>query len=120
MSAADPAGPIPPVVNGAGEAAVIDISTRSTQAQGRWKPMSSPRPDDGPTTRQQLAENLEMTFNEQRMTLSDDDTAVAYTTTLGIVRGMLKGAHAKGIVDEAQLEQLDAIMEGMMSARDLV
>jgi len=122
MSAAEPADHTPPALTGAGDAAVIDISTRvSTQAaQGRWTAVSSPRPDDGSDSRQKLAEHLEMTFNEHRMTLSDDDTATAYTITLDIVRGMLKGAHAKGIVDETQLEQLDALMEGMMSSPRLV
>lgn len=122
MSAADPIDPRPPVRNGNGDAAVIDISTRVTQptAKGRWKEVSTPRPGDESDSRRQLADHIETTFNEQHLTLSDDDTAAAYTITLGIVRSMLQGARARGVVSEEQLADLDAVFEGMLSAPRLV
>ena len=122
MSAAEPADHTPPALTGAGDAAVIDISTRvSTQAaKGRWKDMTSPDRPEWPDDRQKQVENIEMTFNEAHLTLSDDNTEAAYTITLGIVRNILRGAHARGIVDETQLGLLDAMVEGVMSAPRLV
>lgn len=120
---AEPVDHTPPTPHGTGEADVIDINTRVTQpaSKGRWKDMTSrPHGPDGADSRQQLADHLEMTFNEDHLTLSNDDTKAAYTITLGIVRGMLRGAHAKGVVDETQLETLDAMIEGMLSAPRLV
>lgn len=122
MSAAEPADHTPTILTGGpGDAAVIDISTRVTQAaKGRWKDMTSPDRPDWPDDRQQQVENIEMTFNENHLSLADDDTAAVYTITLGVFRHMLKGAHARGIVDETQLEKLDEMVEGVRSAPRLV
>ena len=123
MSAAEPADHTPTTLTGGpGDAAVIDISTRVSQpaAKGRWKPVTSPRPSDGADSRQQLADDAEMTFNEDHLSLSDDDTATAYTITLGLVRNVLRGAHATGVIDETQLATLDATMEGMLAVPRLV
>lgn len=120
MSAVDPVDP-PNSVTSFGPAAVIDINTRTkTSSQGRWKPVSTPHPTGGTDGQQQLADHIETTFNYARLTLSDDDTADAYRLTLKIVRGVLAGAHAKGMVDESQAAQLDALVEGMLGAPDLV
>jgi hypothetical protein len=125
MSAAEPVDP-PGIMTNARDAAIIDISTRGrTAAKGRWKDVNS-RPDradqpDRPTNDLQAqAESIEMTFNENHLTLSDDDTAAAYTITLGITRHLLRGAHAKGIVDQQQLERLDALVAGILDAPRLV
>ena len=121
MSAVDPVDP--PNIMTFGPATVIDISTRTTKtaSQGRWKPVSTPQAaDEGPESLARLADHIETTFNTDHLTLADDDTKAAYTITLGIVRGMLKGAHAKGVVNEEQLGTLDAMIEGMLSAPRLV
>jgi len=119
MSAVDPVDP--PTIMNFGPATVIDISKRTTTAsQGRWKPLSTPHPQGGTDDRQQLADHIEMTFNEQKLTLSDDDTADAFRITLQVVRGLLAGAGAQGIVDERQAERLDALVEGVIGAPDLV
>lgn len=119
MSAVDPVDP--PNIVRFGPATVIDISTRTTTAsQGRWKPVSTPHPQGGPDDRAAMANDIEMTFNDQKLTLSDDDTADTYRITLKIVRGILAGASAQGIVDDNQLARLDALVEGMIGAPDLV
>jgi len=128
MSAAEPANP-PGILTNARDAAIIDISTRGTRtaAKGRWKDVNS-RPDrpnqpdqpERPDDLQAQVESIEMTFNKNHLTLSDDDTAAAYTITLGIARLLLRGAHAKGIVDQQQLARLDALVEGVLDAPRLV
>lgn len=124
MSAAEPLDPRPPAGNNAGDAAVISIGTRVTKmsAKGRWKDVTSPspHPGGGSDSRQKNADHFETTFNEHHLTLSDDDTATAYTLTIGIVRGLLAGAQAHNVIDAAQLAELDALMEGILSAPRLV
>lgn len=61
-----------------------------------------------------------MTFMANRLTLADEDTARAYRVTLEIVRRILHGAGAEGIVDAGQRSELDAIVEGMKAVPDLV
>ena len=81
-----------------------------------------PGPGQEQPTQVQLAEHIETTFNTlpRGLTLTDDDTAAAYTVTLGIVRGMLEAAGARGVVDEDQRAELDAIIEGMLAVPGLL
>lgn len=126
MSAADPAPNPPPIAGLAGDAAVINITRagRRHASQGRWQQMGdtpgtapdTPEPDQ----QQQLAERFEETFNEHRLTLTDDKAAAVYAVTLDLVRQMLLGAHATGIVDETEREQLDAMMQGLTDIPALV
>jgi hypothetical protein len=105
-----------------GNADVIDITRGArNEAKGRWKPVSTPRPgDEPPKSLEELADHIETTFNGHHLTLSDDDTAAAFTLTIGVVRGILTGAQVKGVVDEAQRAELDALMEGLLAAPRLV
>lgn len=122
MPAADSTAHIPPPVNGPGDAAVIDISTRVSRQPGRerWKPVSDhPGPGDK-STQAALAERYEELFNQRNMTLTDDQTAETYTVTLDLVLGILKAAQAQGIVDEGQQRELHAMIEGMKAAPQLL
>jgi hypothetical protein len=133
MSAADPAHTPPTVMNTRGDAAVIDITKRAGRrhtSQGRWKQMgdpagpepdaTGPRPTGSQQTLAALAERFEETLNEHRLSLTDDKVAATYMVTLQIVRGLLDGAHAQGIVDEGQHGELAAMVEGVMGAPALV
>lgn len=122
MSAADPYDPNPASGPGFGDATVIDIrSLVSKPVPEGWKPMSGHTPGPGERGSTYLqAEHMEITFNEEHLTLTDDDTATAFRTTLRIVRGVLEGAHAQGIVDESQHHRLDQIFDGLKGAPDLV
>lgn len=128
MSAADPANPTPPTPPGAGDgAAVINISRRHSAhtTRGRWQPVTNPghpQADEpaGDDTQALLADHFEKTFNQQNLTLSDDDTAETFRTTLTIVRGILHSAENRNILTEGQRRDLDALIEGMMSAPGLV
>lgn len=130
MSAAEPARP--PILN-TGDAAVIDIGKRArghattTGTTGRWAKVSDRRPVDPPdgdnpepSRLELLAEDFETTFNAARLTLTDEDTLNAFTVTVGIFRHILEGARAEGIIDAAQLAELNALTEGMVAATRLI
>lgn len=121
MSAAEPA-PTPPPLTGAGRAAVIPILDRARRQAGRGPQVTD---TDGlaPGERSAqalLADKLETLFNAEELSLTDERIATAYRVTLEIVRGMLEGALAQGIVDEGQRVELDQILEGMVDVPRLV
>ncbi|MCX4911891.1 hypothetical protein [Streptomyces sp. NBC_00878] len=130
MSAAEPARTPPTAVNSQGDAAVIDISARGKRAnsQGRWRRMCDPAGvDDAPEphspsqeTLAALAERVEETFNEHRLSLTDAKVADAFGLTLEMVKVLLAGAHAQGVVDGGQYGELAAIVEGAMAVPGLV
>jgi hypothetical protein len=128
MSAAEPADPTMPASGEQGDmaAVIIDISTRTSRRseRGRRKPVSDLQPghepSGGPSVQQQLAEHFETTFNHHHLSLTDDITKTAFAVTLEIVRGMLHGAQAQGIIDAEQRTELDAMIKGMASAPKLV
>lgn len=128
MSAAESADRTPAPVTGGRDAAIIDISTRvGRQAAKGRRTVSTPHP--GPaggqhpqSPQKMLAEHFEVTFNHHGLSLTDEKTATAFTVTLEIMRGMLQGAQAQGIldVDEEQRTELDAMIKGMESAPRLL
>lgn len=128
MSAAEQADPSMPALTDRGEAAIIDFSTRARAGRRsdsrRRKPVSNPQPGSepggGPSIHKQLAERFEATFNNHRLTLTDEITADTFAVTLKIVQEVLLGAEAQGIVDPGQRGELDAMIEGMASARHLI
>jgi hypothetical protein len=67
-----------------------------------------------------LAEHVEVTFNANRLSLTDVRTARAYDTTLQIVTGMLEGAHAQGIIDQEQQGKLGELFQGMRQAPEVI
>lgn len=128
MSAAEPADPIPTMpVNTEAGATVVQIGSRDrravmqTSARGRWNTTvnsTPPRPHPGPGASgggelALLADHIETTFNEQHLTLTDDDTVRAYLTTLRVVYGILEGAQAQGIVDKGTYKELTSLMDGL-------
>jgi uncharacterized membrane protein YebE (DUF533 family) len=74
----------------------------------------------GDESLRRLAEHVETTFNAEGLSLTDDGTAAAYSVTLTLVRGMLEGAQAQGIVDETQRAELDALFAGVAEAPRLI
>lgn len=131
-AAADPAHTPPSPLNNQGDAAVIDITRAGRRHTGQrwWSDVGAaagpgpdtpdPRPADPSTMPTALAESFEETFNEHRLSLTDDRTASAYTVTLRLVQGLLDGAKAQGLVDNGQHDELFAMIQGVMGAPDLV
>lgn len=132
MSAADPARISPDPLNTERDAAVIDIARagRRHANHRRGDSMGDPpgsganTPDPHPANPDAmpaaLAERFEETFNEHRLSLTDDRVATAYTVTLQIVHGLLDGANAQGILNEEQHRELSAMVGGVMQAPALV
>lgn len=126
MSAADAADRVdhPHRVPEPGDATIIHIGPRTANgpaARGRY-PVPDHRRDqpfegDPP---QQLAEHIETTFNQNGLTLTDDSVSGAFLVTLGVVRGMLQGAAAQGVIDEDQRAELDSLLQGMSGAPHLL
>jgi uncharacterized membrane protein YebE (DUF533 family) len=122
---AEPADRTPPALTGLGEAAVIDFSTRARASRrpekGRRKHVTSPPPSTpGGTPQQQLAEHIETTFNHHRLSLTDEMAKATFTVTLEIVRGLIEGAQAQGIVDSEQRAELDIMIKGVAAAPRLI
>lgn len=126
MSAAESADRTSVPVTGGPDAAIIELSTRVRRlaTKGR-RPVSTPHP--GPVgghnplnPQQMLAEHFEVTFNHHSLSLTDEMTATTFTVTLEIMRGMLAGAEAQGIVDGEQRAELDAMIKGMLAAPRLI
>lgn len=139
---AEPAGPpIPPAVNTARDAAVIDITKRrhnsgrasSQAAQGRWTAVNQPptpgtRPEPGgpppgpgpdPSRERALtlvANDVETWFNGIDRTLTDDETALIYVHTLTWMQHTLRGAEAQSIIGPDQLSQLQILVDGLKEA----
>lgn len=126
MSAAEPAVPTPPTVNTSGGAAVYDITMKRAgrhTAAGRWKRMNDTEPGIGSNPADPvrlLADTSEKSFNARGLTLTDDDTAAAYTLTLELVEKALEGAQVQNIIDGTQREKLAALINGMKAAPGLV
>ncbi|MEU6016929.1 hypothetical protein ABZ826_23630 [Streptomyces sp. NPDC047515] len=66
-----------------------------------------------PTPQQQLAETMEAMFLSHGRTLTDPQTADAFSVTLGAVLLMLDGARAEGVVGEEAHETLRGMIAGM-------
>jgi len=123
MSAAEPA-PIPHTVNGVRRAPVIDITTRKSRRPGRELRAMTDTPPAGPGSgetgagRAELAEHVETTFTDYQLTLTDEDTRRAYTVSLGIAQNVMRAACASGVVDEAQQDELVALLEELKTVPD--
>jgi hypothetical protein len=62
---------------------------------------------------QQLAAVVEQVFASIHRTLTDDDTAEVYLTTLRVVANLFDGALAQGVVDDEAHRTLVGMLQGM-------
>lgn len=121
MSAAEPShGP-----DRAPTATVIPL-IRSTANRPQRRPTRRERPHvpqqpaSGLTPHEKLAATVEDLFAKHGRSLTDPETAEDYLITLRMVRIMLQGAHAEGVIAEEAHGDLDAMVEGMMTAPGLL
>ncbi|MFD5848327.1 hypothetical protein [Streptomyces chartreusis] len=117
MSAAEsarPSGPDPGRM-----AAVIHLSEdRRPRRHRRERTTVPPQPDGPLTTEQRLAARLERAFADHHLSLTDDDTRLAYKVTIGEVRTLMDGAHGVGDLSDEAHQLMDSMLEGILRAAD--
>jgi hypothetical protein len=122
MSAAEPTHPGP---DHALMATVTQIRT-ADRPQRREQRRESPRVPQQPTPGSELSPHekmaawLEDLFAGHSRSLTESETAEAFLTTLSAVRTLLVGAREKGVLGEEAFTELDALVEGMMTAPGLL
>jgi hypothetical protein len=72
------------------------------------------------TPHERIAATLEAVFKQHGRTLTDDSTALDVRIALTEVRTVLKGALETGILTEDQHQSLDTMVEGMLTAAELL
>lgn len=131
MSAEHATSPPPFPVNTSGTAHVIDLNKRRLGGRGRQPAMTTPTnrtggtaPGPGPseTSRilQQLAEELELSFNDIQQSLTSPAMKTAFECSLDIFQRALENSHAHGILTTDQLAELKIVMDGMRQASRLL
>lgn len=123
MSAAEPANPGP---DRALTATVIPLIRSSSTAarpprrDRRERPHVPQQPTSDLTPHEKLAAVVEDLFAKHGRSLTDPDSAEDYLITLRAVRIMLRGAREQGILGQEAFSDLDAMLEGMMTAPGLL
>jgi hypothetical protein len=121
MSAAEPTHPGP---DHALMATVTQIRTaaRPPRREQRREPRVPHQPTPGSelSPHEKMAAWLEDLFAGHSRSLTESETAEAFLTTLSAVRTLLVGAREKGVLGEEAFEELDALLEGMMTAPGLL
>lgn len=128
MSAADPARTY---MDDPDDAAVIHLQPRRNgrgtppkpkgAATPAPAPVSDSPPDDGrEAVLRLIAEDVEKVFTRAGRTLTDDETAHVYVTTLCLVERALQGATVNGIISEEQRQELAILIGGMSEAPRLL
>lgn len=79
-----------------------------------------PQPAPDLTPHEKLAATVEDLFAKHGRSLTDPETAQDYLITLRMVRIMLTGALKEGVLEAGVHADLDAMVEGMMSAPGLL
>jgi hypothetical protein len=79
-----------------------------------------PQPTGDLTPHQRIAAKLEAVFKQHGRTLTDDSTALDVRIALTEVRTVLKGALDMGKLNEDQYQSLDSMVEGMLTAANLL
>ncbi|MGW0948471.1 hypothetical protein ACWD4O_38775 [Streptomyces sp. NPDC002623] len=72
------------------------------------------------TPEQKLAATVEAVFASHRRSLTDSETALDFTITLGIVINALKAALAQGKLTPEEFKRLNGLMTGMLEAPRLL
>jgi len=78
------------------------------------------QPTSDLTPHEKLAATVEDLFAKHGRSLTDPDSAEDYLITLRAVRIMLRGAHEHGVIGPEAFADLDAMLEGMMTAPGLL
>lgn len=92
---------------------------RSSGGPAMTQPAPPPGDDSDEAILRPLAEMIERSMVERHLTLADPRTADAVDAALGVAVTVMGGAHAQGMLDDAQREQLAGLLEGARRAARL-
>ena len=121
MSAAEPVNPGPDHALMATVTPIVRTAARpQRQDLRREKPRVPHQPTSDLTPHERLAATVEDLFAKHRRSLTHSETAEDYLITLRAVRIMLAGAREQGLVGQEAFADLDAMLEGMMTAPGLL
>jgi len=121
MSAAEPVNPGPDHALMATVTPIVRTAARPPrQDLRREKPRVPQQPTSDLTPHERMAAWLEDLFADHSRSLTESETAEAFLTTLRAVRTVLVGARKKGVLNEEAFVELDALLEGMMTAPGLL
>jgi hypothetical protein len=126
MSAAEPADPTRPYVNGRKDAPVIPLSGRrrggaATAARERWMKMDDDASTPGqashsPPVPEELllfADDIEARFLHIKQSLTNPETASTYLQTLDVIQQAVEGTHARGRLGAKELHELLELIRGL-------
>lgn len=130
MSAAEPADPTRPYVNGRDDAAVIPLSGRRRgaveAARERWTRMDeastggeagqgppASAPQALPEALLLFANDIEARFKGIRQSLTNPETAKTYLQTLDVFQQAIEGTHARGKLGAEELQELTHLIRGL-------
>jgi hypothetical protein len=124
MSAADPATPDRPFLNGPAHGAVIDITARrhrgaTAEARGRWTAMNTPPAPDR-SDLEGVADFVESWFNQVERSLADEETAAVFLRSADFFGHILKGAVAQDLITEDQRIKLNDLLDAARHAPSIV
>ncbi|MCX4885945.1 hypothetical protein [Streptomyces sp. NBC_00847] len=121
MSAAEPANPGPDHALMATVTPIVRTATRPPRRDKRRESTRVPQqPTSDLTPHERLAATVEDLFAKHGRSLTDPESAEDYLITLRAVRIMLGGAREQGLLGEEAYADLDAMLEGMMTAPGLL
>jgi hypothetical protein len=121
MSAAEPVDQGPDHALMATVTPIVRTAARPPRREKRREALRVPQqPTAGLTPHEKMAAWLEDLFAGHSRSLTESETAEAFLTTLSAVRTVLVGARKKGRLSEEAFVELDALLEGMMTAPGLL
>lgn len=114
MPAAEPTR-APEQVSTSGSGDVIDLSKHPAWARGNQARREAPIAAAPDSPEHKLAEWVEGLFLKAKLTLTDDDTAEAYSITLRAVRVMVDGARAQDVINPEQHAVLTNMLDDLLA-----
>lgn len=120
MSAAEHADPGP---DQPGPATVLSFPTAirpSRRTARRERTAVPPQPNPNLSPQERLTAWVEQAFKKHRRTLTDPDTAEAFLIAAGVMRHVVDGALAQGLIDEGAHQELNGMLTGLEAAPGLL
>lgn len=121
MSAAEHADPGPDQPGGPATVLSFPTAIRPSRRTARREKTTVPaQPNPNLSPQEKLTAWVERAFTEHRRTLTDPDTAEAFLIATGVMRHVVDGALAQGLVDEDAHRELNGMLTGLEASPGLL